>query len=40
MTSWIEWVACGVVVVIVVACMFDQILKEVEKEAAEERDKT
>lgn len=34
MTSWIEWVACGAVVVIVVACMFDQIIKEAEREEA------
>lgn len=34
MTAWIEWVICGAVVVIVVACMFDQIRRESEKEAA------
>jgi len=34
MTSWIEWVACGTVVVIVVACMFDQIRKEAEEDRA------
>lgn len=37
MTSWIEWVACGAVVVI--ACMFDQIIKEAEREEAAQREK-
>jgi cytochrome c oxidase assembly factor CtaG len=32
MTLWIEWVLCGVVLAVVVYCLFDQILQEAKKE--------
>jgi hypothetical protein len=32
-TLWIEWVLCGVVLAVVVYCLFDQIIQEAKKEA-------
>ena len=33
MTLWIEWVLCGAALVVVVYCLFDQIIQEAKKEA-------
>lgn len=40
MTPWIVWVLCGVVLAIVVFCIFDQIRQEAAREEEAEKRRT